>query len=230
MDNQQVQKPAQPLDSNRRRSRRISTSAIVLFALAGFLFWVVGEVRWSQTFRTSDQPEHTEDVHSPGVTSALQKQSTGIPSPGPRQVISRSVVPAPRTDLHSKQSQQITAKFNPSVYQQLVKTCNYWTKEARGGESVSSLQMVSCKRVRDYARSTGQSTLPVVEIRPAPTRKVEQNFVRIESASNRIRHCDYIDERIEWINSRLRAGYRVAEGERWKQELRDLKMDRYDNC
>lgn len=39
--------------------------------------------------------------------------------------------------------------------------------------------------------------------------------------------CAGIDQQIERINDRLRAGYRVREGERLKEDLRTLKSKRY---
>jgi len=39
--------------------------------------------------------------------------------------------------------------------------------------------------------------------------------------------CAGIDKQIERVNDRLRAGYRLQEGERLKEELRTLKSKRY---
>ncbi len=42
--------------------------------------------------------------------------------------------------------------------------------------------------------------------------------------------CAKIERRIEWLTSRLRAGYRNKAGERWKEELRRLKLERRRRC
>ena len=39
--------------------------------------------------------------------------------------------------------------------------------------------------------------------------------------------CAGIDKKIERVNNRLRAGYRVREGEKLKEDLRILKSKRY---
>lgn len=39
--------------------------------------------------------------------------------------------------------------------------------------------------------------------------------------------CAGIDKKIERVNDQLRAGYRLHEGERLKEELRTLKSKRY---
>ena len=39
--------------------------------------------------------------------------------------------------------------------------------------------------------------------------------------------CAGIDKQIELVNDRLRAGYRLQEGERLKEDLRALKSKRY---
>lgn len=39
--------------------------------------------------------------------------------------------------------------------------------------------------------------------------------------------CAGIDKKIERVNDRLRAGYKVREGERLKEDLRTLKSKRY---
>jgi predicted pyridoxine 5'-phosphate oxidase superfamily flavin-nucleotide-binding protein len=39
--------------------------------------------------------------------------------------------------------------------------------------------------------------------------------------------CAGIDKQIERVNDRLRAGYKVREGERLKDDLRTLKSKRY---
>lgn len=40
-------------------------------------------------------------------------------------------------------------------------------------------------------------------------------------------NCAGIDNRIDKINDRMRQGYKVREGERLKEELRQLKKKRY---
>lgn len=40
-------------------------------------------------------------------------------------------------------------------------------------------------------------------------------------------NCTGIDTKIERLNSRLRAGYKVKQGEVWKAKLRKYKKQRY---
>lgn len=219
--------------SSYSRPGSVSASVLVAIALAGFFFWVAAEIRWSQTSNSPKSDRHRVDSPSvislPGNVNAAPVISTSANGP----VTSQSVVVTFEPGDQAAQTRRPVYSYNYGAYNQLVKTCSYWTEKARTGESVLSLQQASCKRMRDYARNAGYGSPGAASIQQPVRRSTQQvtnTIVRADSNERLVRRCTYVDERIDWINSRLRAGYRVAEGERWKQELRDLKTENYDKC
>lgn len=42
--------------------------------------------------------------------------------------------------------------------------------------------------------------------------------------------CERLDERIRKLESRRRGGYTARQGRRWKEQLRELELERFRKC
>ena len=79
-------------------------------------------------------------------------------------------------------------------------------------------------------RRTAEQRLRYAYRPPAATQRSSSNRSRAADSygSDNSWQCTNIDQRIEWINARMRQGYTSQEGERWRNELRALKQERWD--
>lgn len=175
------------------------------------------------------------------------RQTTLVPPAAPRNpaegqaVKTRNAprVPATVTPDSVPSAAALRPAFDQEVYLKLQSTCRYWTARVRRGQQVIAMQNAACDRMRAYANSSGRTPPAIPNYSPAPrirsvadtTSQRKITVSRTDSAKQKQRRrCEAVDARIDWIDSRLRAGYRVAEGERWKDELRQLKKERLSDC
>lgn len=70
--------------------------------------------------------------------------------------------------------------------------------------------------------------MPAIEVAPSPPPQPQPRRSAAPSAREaRADQCRRVEEGILALNARLRAGYRLAEGERLKDRLRSLKLKRH---
>lgn len=124
------------------------------------------------------------------------------------------------------------------VYRALQETCQRWTDWYNKDRSAqAAVQMnEACRQAADYgSRELKLNTRAnQVNLRSIPERKASSggDAVLISNNSGRTEspRCQHLRRELENIQSRLRAGYKVREGERLKKRRREIRNEIQQRC
>lgn len=124
-----------------------------------------------------------------------------------------------------------------ATYRSLQETCQRWRRwHAKDQDPNSAVQMnVACRKAAEYGRKELGLKTSAKRVNPDSYNSknssggsvilIENPKAKIESA-----HCQSLRRELEHIQSRLRAGYKVPEGERLKKRRRAIREELQQHC
>jgi hypothetical protein len=173
---------------------------------------------WNHSMRRIDRA--TDDATSPVIlgetpVDSVAQESPAVPESYPATLFEpRQRAPARQGTL--------------TVYECVVAGQKVYSDQPCGDDAREKAVIVSRPDAENAARArylTQQAQSPTrYDGNPAASAAVSTR----SGSAMQANRCAAIDQQIDWINARMRQGYRAYEGERLRDSLRALKSDRYD--
>lgn len=140
--------------------------------------------------------------------------------------------------VYEQQPRQDTSRQDKlQVYRSLQETCQRWTQWYNKDRSANSaVQMnVACREAADYGRKELNLDTKARRVNPdSGSRKTstggEAILIEKAPAKNDSPRCQSLRRELDNIQSRLRAGYKVREGERLKKRRREVRDEIQQRC
>lgn len=124
-----------------------------------------------------------------------------------------------------------------SVYRSLQETCQRWTRwYNKDRSSHSAVQMnVACREAAEYGRTelninTKARQVNVKSVKDKSTSPGGGAILIENGGSSGSPRCQELRRQLDHIQSRLRAGYKVQEGERLKKRRREIRDEIQQRC
>lgn len=124
------------------------------------------------------------------------------------------------------------------VYRALQETCQRWTRwYNKDRSSHAAVQMnAACREAADYGRKELNLNTTARRVNPDARRPQSNSagggavLVGNNSGRNESPRCQNLRRELDHIQSRLRAGYKVEEGERLKKRRRQIRDQIQQHC
>ncbi|WP_165857012.1 hypothetical protein [Marinobacter sp. JSM 1782161] len=128
---------------------------------------------------------------------------------------------------------------NAGAIRSSAQMCRFWNKEYATDRTIKSKKFreQACSR---YERLSGRSRTTVINFSSTSTTRNDQSEVliarRAEAAREKReaealeRRCEQLNQRLDYIQDRLRSGYTVSEGNRLRADRRELSQEYASTC